>query len=128
MYCGDNPVMNVDQSGKFIVSITALIIGAITGAVSSAGVNIVAQGLQKGWNNINWGEVAFSAIIGGIGGAVGASSLGIIGQIGVNSLLSMVESVGTDLINGRDINIGLEITIWILESMEIELFFLIVIY
>ena len=110
MYCGNNPVMNVDQSGRFIVSITALIIGAIAGAVISAGVNVVSQGIQKGWNNINIGEVLFSAAIGAIGGAIGASSIGVVGQIGANALLSMVESAGTDLINGRDVNAANAIT------------------
>lgn len=110
MYCGDNPVMNVDPSGKFIVSLTALFIGAIAGAVVSATVNAVSQGIQNGWSNINVGEVLFSAAIGAIGSAIGSSSIGTIGQIGTNALLSMVESAGADLINKRNINMANVIT------------------
>lgn len=110
MYCGDNPVMNVDPSGKFIVSLTALFIGAIVGAVVSATVNTVSQGIQNGWSNINVGEILFSAAIGAIGGAIGSSSIGTIGQIGTNALLSMVESAGADLINKRNINMANVIT------------------
>ncbi len=104
MYCGDNPVMNVDPSGYFIFSILAVVIGAAIGATVSAATNIVSQGIQNGWNNINWGEVAWNAVIGGIGGAIGATGIGLFGQAFINAGLSAVQSIGTDIINGSPIS------------------------
>ena len=104
MYCGDNPVMNVDPSGYFIFSILAVVIGAAIGATVSAATNIVSQGIQNGWNNINWGEVAWNAVIGGIGGAIGATGIGLFGQAFINAGLSAVQSIGTDIINGNPIS------------------------
>ena len=104
IYCGDNPVMNIDPSGHFIFSLLAVVIGAAIGATVSAATNIVSQGIQNGWENINWGEVALSAVIGGIGGAFGATGIGLGGQVLINAGLSAVQSIGTDIINGNPIN------------------------
>ena len=104
MYCGDNPVMNVDPSGHFIFSLLAVVIGTAIGATVSAATNIVSQGIQNGWENINWEEVALSAVIGGIGGALGATGIGLGGQVLINAGLSAVQSMGTDIINGDPIN------------------------
>lgn len=104
MYCGDNPVMNVDPSGHFIFSLLAVVIGAAIGTTISAATNIVSQGIQNGWGNINWGEVALSAVIGGIGGAIGATGIGLGGQILISAGLSAAQSMGTDIINGNPIN------------------------
>ena len=103
MYCGDNPVMKVDPSGNVIFSIFAIVIGAAIGATVSAATNIVSQGIENGWENINWGEVAWSAFIGGVGGAFGASSIGAIGQGLINAGLSAIDSMITDVINGNSI-------------------------
>ena len=104
MYCGDNPVMKVDPSGNVIFSIFAIVIGAAIGATVSAATNIVSQGIENGWENINWGEVAWSAFIGGVGGAFGATGIGLFGQAFINAGLSAVQSIGTDIINGSPIS------------------------
>ena len=104
MYCYDNPIMYVDPSGMAIVSVMALLIGTFVGAAMGLFSSIFSQGISKGWHNINFGEVFFSAIIGAIGGLIGASSIGWLGQILSGATLSVIETAGISLINGEEIN------------------------
>ena len=99
MYCGDNPVMCQDPSGTFLISL--LLIGIGIGAAVGAATSIVSQGITKGWNNINWGQVAFDTILGGLGGAIGFSGVGTIGSIILNAGLGFIGSVGSDLITNN---------------------------
>ncbi len=121
-YCNNNPVMNVDPTGHFLVELfsilatlligaaiggvvggvaaiatggdfwTGFAVGAVSGLISTVGTmlavatggigglliaggfgfvagfssNIVQQGIEKGWNNINYGSAILSGVIGGI--------------------------------------------------------------
>lgn len=81
-YCGDNPVMNVDPSGKFFIGflIASIIIGAVI-----KGTMATIKAKQEGKTNLE----AFGAFLGGavlgaafgavmaIGGAAGAISVGL---------------------------------------------------
>ena len=53
VYCNNNPIMNVDPEGNFVISLSALIIGAIIGTLVGAGVGIAGV-----WNwcvsKISW--------------------------------------------------------------------------
>ena len=77
-YCLDNPVNEVDENGYFLLwlFITAIIVGAVI----SAGTSIVSQGINNGWENINWWQVGWDALIGGISGALSVTGLGVVGM------------------------------------------------
>ena len=84
MYCGDNPVMNVDPSGTFGFILT-LLISAVVGAVFSGTVSAIQQGITKGFENINWWQVGADMLLGaasglalGAGGAIGGIVKGTI--------------------------------------------------
>ena len=99
-YCLNNPVNEVDESGYFLLwlFITAIVVGAVVGATTS----IVSQGVTNGWNNINWLQVGWDALIGGISGALSVTGLGVLGMTIAGATIGFVSSVGSNLINGSD--------------------------
>ena len=102
-YCGNNPVMYVDPTGNFVLSLTTLIlIGFGVGATISVGASIISQGIDKGWSNINWWQVGLDGLIGGISGALSMTGLGMWSLAGINAGLSFIGSVGGNLLNGAD--------------------------
>ena len=66
-YCNNNPVMNIDPTGQFFVSV---IVGAIVGAISYAISEVVSFALTGVWS-WSWGEFFGSVIGGAIGGFAG---------------------------------------------------------
>ena len=70
-YCGNNPVMYSDPSGKFAMSLTilGLIIGATAGGIIA--YNVAKNNGADGWELFGW---TMTGIVGGgiIGGALGA--------------------------------------------------------
>jgi len=107
-YCYNNPIMYVDPTGHFAISL--LVIGFIVGAAIGFGGSAISQGVTNGWNNINWGQAGFDALIGGLTGLIGGSGIGIVGSTIVGGLLGFVGSAGGDLIasggNFNEINWG----------------------
>ncbi|MCI8612370.1 MAG: hypothetical protein HFE48_01550 [Clostridia bacterium] len=102
-YCLNNPVMNTDPSGTFLLSL--FLISTAIGIAVGFGTSVVSQGVTKGWDNINWGQVALDTAIGGLTGAVGGSGIGAVGTVILNGTISLVGSVGGDLISsGGDWN------------------------
>jgi len=99
-YCLNNPVNERDDSGYFLLwlFITAIVVGAIV----SAGIEVVSQGLTNGWDNINLGQVGWSALMGGIGGALTVSGLGVLGMTIAGASLGLVSSVGSNIIAGNN--------------------------
>ena len=76
-YCKNNPIMNVDPSGHFAISLTmiGLIVGAVIGATAGgiAAYNIARDQGAEGWKLFGW---TIAGIVGGgiIGGALGAGA------------------------------------------------------
>ena len=100
-YCRNNPIMNVDPSGH--VAISLLLIGFFVGAAVGFGGSVVSQGITNGWDNINWWQAGFDALIGGISGLIGGSGVGVAGSMISGGILGFAGSVGGDLIsNGGD--------------------------
>ena len=57
--------------------------GMLIGAALGAGMSIIQQGLENGWDNINWLDVGISALIGGAAGAfTGGAGGAMVGRIG----------------------------------------------
>lgn len=76
IYCRDNPTEYADANGLFVLSTLAIIgVGAAVGALTSAGVNAVSQGIKiaKGeQEEFQWGSLAGSAVEGAVVGGVAA--------------------------------------------------------
>ncbi len=75
-YCANNPVMNIDPTGTFVLTtaiLIGLVIGAVAGAVAGCAVagTVAYENGARGWELFGW--TLLGAIGGGIiGGAVGA--------------------------------------------------------
>lgn len=97
MYCGDNPVMNVDPSGKFFL--TALLIGVIAGAAIGFTTQVVNDYKDDG--QVFNGSVSIGDYFGGtlcgalLGGTIGA----IVGIGGAGLISSGLTSVGNKFIS-----------------------------
>ena len=100
-YCLNNPISYVDPTGH--VAISLLLIGFFVGAAVGFGGSVVSQGITNGWDNINWWQAGFDALIGGITGLIGGSGVGVAGSMISGGILGFAGSVGGDLIsNGGD--------------------------
>ena len=94
--------MFTDETGYFF---WLLFIVAIVGsAFISAGANIITQGITKGWNNINWGQVGWSALTGALSGTLIASGVGALGMALWGGAIGFVDSVGYQLIGGASLS------------------------
>ena len=85
-YCHNNPIIGTDPSGHFIL--TAIIVGAVAGAVISGGVSLYheakSSGGIKNMTSDNWIKVGISAGVGGLCGAVGGAA-GAVGAAAVGT-------------------------------------------
>ena len=103
----NDPVNKFDPTGRFVLSLTALVlIGFGVGAAIGAGSSIISQGIDKGWNNINWWQVGLDGIIGGVGGALAMSGLNALALGGIGAGLGFIGSGGGHLLSGSDFSRG----------------------
>ena len=129
-YCGNNPVMRVDENGNswwdnlWKVIVGVVVIGAlVAGSVLTAGtLSVVLAGAAIGAIGGALGSVVSTAVTGdwgnfgnnflvGIGagaisGAISATGLGIGWQIGANALIGLGNYAVSTKINGGKITIG----------------------
>ena len=126
-YCVNNPVMYTDISGyapiwnqilagvviaASVISVVigtallltgvgatagAVLIGAGVGGLIGSGGSIISQWSANGWDNIDWGQVAFNGAIGMATGALMASSIGAVATGFAVGGLGFTQSVGNDL-------------------------------
>ena len=90
-YCGNSPVVRYEVQGEF----WNIIIGAAAGAIISGAISAISQGIENGWDNINWGSVGVAAATGAISGGLAATGIGVAGQTIANGVIGAV-SAGVD--------------------------------
>lgn len=74
-YCCNNPVMNVDPTGKFLLSflaalVVAAVVGAATGAVGTLVGDIVNYAITGEWKFSSWETYVGNMIGGAVGGVI----------------------------------------------------------
>ena len=76
--------MNVDPNGTFIISfLVGLIVAFAVGFTAST----VSQGLQYGWDNINWGQSIVDGLFAVGSAALAATGIGLLGSVAVGALM-----------------------------------------
>ena len=86
-YCGNNPVMNVDPNGTFILSLFLICLGAgmVAGAVTG-GITAYNNG-YRGWDLV--GQIA----LGGLTGAAIGAAVGLVAGMGTAAIIGGLSSV-----------------------------------
>ena len=104
-YCNNNPVMYVDENGKFPGLITAMLIGAVIGAfvgvVGQAGADVLSNLWKYGFKTYEWSMSSWQTYVGAaVGGAVGGALTPILGPVSTSAINGAVSSfVGMELEN-----------------------------
>ena len=88
-YCGNNPIMETDPHGTFVLS--AIIWGFIIGFAMSFTVSAVSQAIEND-GEVNWDIAIVDGLFGGLSGALAATGLG--------SFATGVIDAGLDFVNG----------------------------
>ena len=95
-YCGNNPVMNVDPNGTFIVS---LLLTIVVGSVLAASSSILVQWATTG--TVNWAQVGISALFGAVAGALSFIGIGgFAGQFLIQGSLAVMETISLAAVDG----------------------------
>lgn len=104
MYCMNNPIRYSDKNGE-VALLAAMAIGAVAGAVISAGIELGMQlWKSKSLAEVEWGRVGIQAATGAVSGALAASSFGIVGQMVGNAAISGISNAATQKIYTGKIN------------------------
>lgn len=97
-YCGNNPVMYVDPTGTFFLTLLiAVLAGAVLGAIVSGAKAVLVDGVEFGSVEF-WGAVGAGALVGGalglaVGLGAGAGAI-VTGKVATLFGLGKVASVG----------------------------------
>ena len=97
-YANNNPIMMTDPTGEIVILAT-LLIGAFIGAASAFSIEVISQGVTKGFDNIDWGDVIIQTVSGAVFGAVSAAVPGIGGAF-AKAGISGLTKVATGLYHG----------------------------
>ena len=77
-YCNNNPIMYTDESGEIVIS---LLVGLGISFVVGAGISIVSQGVQKGWDNINYLQAGVDGLFAVASTAIAYTGIGIVASM-----------------------------------------------
>ena len=123
-YCGNNPVMNVDPTGRaawweWLVAGLVIIAGAVA-AVFTAGTSLIVAGAFAGiavggafsivnqlvtTGDFTLNQFALDAVGGALSGALAATGIGVLGQIAGNVAINAGGSVIYSLASGEHLTI-----------------------
>ena len=90
-YCNNNPVMNIDPEGTFVLSM--LLVGALIGFATSFAISATIQMATDG--EVNWGTAAIDGAFGAISGALAVTGIGAWAMAFANAGLSAANSLLT---------------------------------
>ena len=102
-YCNNNPIMYTDETGEGIL--TAILLGALIGAVISGGFAVADEVATNGWDaeNWDWKQIGLSTLGGGIAGGVSAIPLGgWLGALGFGGAGAVIGGVITGSVNNAE--------------------------
>ena len=102
LYVNNNPYKYTDPNGEFIWH--------AVGAALGGGINAVAQGLTKGFDNIDYSQVAVAAVAGATGvGLAQSISIGVT-QAGITGATAIAANIAGNTVAGAAIGAGSTLT------------------
>jgi RHS repeat-associated protein len=102
-YCRNNPIRYSDPSGHIPVLLLTMGAGAIVGFAVGGVVNLLAQAITKGTDNINWNEFWISAGSGALSGALSGSGLTIFAVAPIDAFLGVGTYAAVQTVNNDEI-------------------------
>ncbi|MBC7978573.1 MAG: VCBS repeat-containing protein [Myxococcales bacterium] len=101
-FAGNNPIRNIDPSGhSFLVG---LIVGAVVGATVAFATELIQQGVNQGWGNIQIGKVFAAGLRGAVSGLLSAAVGGAASKVADKAVKKLTDGVKKGV--KRAINIG----------------------
>ncbi len=100
-YCSNNPIMYVDPSGHFVISISTLLIGIAIGAGVGAGISFGSMVYQDYCDD---GEIFNGSV--SVGEYIGNTVSGLITGAGLGACTVLGAGIGTAMIGGKAFVIG----------------------
>ena len=101
-YCNNNPVMYVDPSGHFVIS---LLVGTAVAFALGATVSVVSQGIKYGWDNISVWQVLLDGTTAAASVLLSATGISLFGSMLLGSAMSVGQYVAGSVIHGEDITL-----------------------
>ena len=85
-YCGNNPIMYTDETGEIVIS---LLVGLGISFVIGFGTSIVSQGMQYGWNNINYLQAGVDGLFAATSTGVAYTGIGIVASMAIGATMGL---------------------------------------
>ena len=104
-YCGNNPILNQDSNGRFLL--TSILIAAGVSAVVSMAADVVSQAIQgHGFENYDIRKTLVSGLAGAVSGACSMIPvIGVVGSIAINSALGVGTYATNQTLDGEKITV-----------------------
>ena len=101
-YCLNNPVMETDPEGTFISLLIGLVVSAVIGFTSS----VISQGIEYGWENINYGQAVVDGLFAVGSTALAATGIGFIASTALGAGMGFAQYAIDSAFHGEEITLG----------------------
>ncbi|MBO9489465.1 hypothetical protein J7384_03725 [Endozoicomonas sp. G2_1] len=102
LYVNNNPYKYTDPDGEFLWH--------AVGAAVAGGINALAQGYSKGFDNIDYSQVAVAAVVGATGVGLAESIAGSVAQAGLAGASAVAANVAGNSVAGAALGLGSTLT------------------
>ena len=103
-YCLNNPVEYADPTGHFILT-TLIVAGLATSFVVGFATSTISQGIQYGWDEINWWQSLVDGLFATASAALAATGIGVLASIGIGAALGFGQYVADSAFHDQSLSL-----------------------